>query len=158
MSGSENLTPKLFSTLGICSLLSFVDVFIAHLCRCVHCSALRCVHCSALSSPALSMCSLLSRVIPFKAYLSGWKDWNREKICSIRVLWETVRFQSLSILTQVLLNPDIPCICKQCRSRSADFWRSQLIWLCTVCYWICEFQKPGSSNLIGWKLEVGMAS
>ena len=38
-------------------------------------------------------------------------------------------------LTLVLLNPDIPCLCKQCRSRSFGFWRwSQLIWICTVCH------------------------
>ena len=43
-------------------------------------------------------------------------------------------------LTLVLLNPDIPCICKQCRSRSVGFWRrSQLIWICTVCQAVCEF-------------------
>ena len=38
------------------------------------------------------------------------------------------------LLTLVLLNPDIPCLCKQCRSRSVGFWRSQLIWSCTVCH------------------------
>ena len=32
----------------------------------------------------------------------------------------------LPTLTVVLLNPDMPCICKQCRSRSVGFWRSQL--------------------------------
>ena len=37
-------------------------------------------------------------------------------------------------LTLVLLNPDIPCLCKQCRSRSVGFFRSQLIWICTVCH------------------------
>ena len=26
-----------------------------------------------------------------------------------------------------------------CRSRSVGFWRSQLIWICTVCYSLCEF-------------------
>ena len=31
-------------------------------------------------------------------------------------------------LTLVLLNPDIPWLCKQCRSRSVGFFRSQLIW------------------------------
>ena len=41
---------------------------------------------------------------------------------------------SLIFLTLVLLNPDIPCLCKQCRSRSVGFWRSQLIWICTVCH------------------------
>ena len=41
--------------------------------------------------------------------------------------------QQKHILTLVLLNPDAPCLCKQCRSRSVAFWRSQLIWICTVC-------------------------
>ena len=37
-------------------------------------------------------------------------------------------------LTLVLLNPDIHCLCKQCRSRSVGFWRSQLIWIYIVCH------------------------
>ena len=37
-------------------------------------------------------------------------------------------------LTLVLLSPDMPCLYKQCRSRSVGFFRSQLIWICTVCY------------------------
>ena len=45
----------------------------------------------------------------------------------------------VQILTLVLLNPDIPCLCKQCRSRSVGFWRSQLIWIYTVCHSVCEF-------------------
>ena len=49
----------------------------------------------------------------------------------------TVTFRSS--LTLVMLNPDIPCLCKQCRSRSVGFWRSQLIWICTVCHKVCEF-------------------
>ena len=40
---------------------------------------------------------------------------------------------SLGISTLVLLNLDMPCLCKQCRSRSVCFFRSQLIWICTVC-------------------------
>ena len=43
------------------------------------------------------------------------------------------------MLTLFLLSPDIPCLCKQCRSRSVGFWRSQLIWICTVCQSECEF-------------------
>ena len=31
------------------------------------------------------------------------------------------------------------CLCKQCRSRSVGFWRSQLIWICTVCHKVFEF-------------------
>ena len=30
-------------------------------------------------------------------------------------------------------------LCKQCRSRSVGFFRSQLIWICTVCHLVCEF-------------------
>ena len=42
-----------------------------------------------------------------------------------------------SCLTLVLLNPDIPCLCKQCRSRSVGFWRrSQLIWICTAIKYV----------------------
>ena len=43
------------------------------------------------------------------------------------------------ILTLVLLDPDIPCLCKQCRSRSVGFWRSQLIRICTVSLQVCKF-------------------
>ena len=33
----------------------------------------------------------------------------------------------------------MPCLCKQCRSRSVGFFRSQQIWICTVCHLVCEF-------------------
>ena len=49
---------------------------------------------------------------------------------SVRCIEE---YSSTRLLTFVLLNPDIPCLCKQC------FWRSQLIWICTVCHYVCEF-------------------
>ena len=42
--------------------------------------------------------------------------------------------QSFHILTLVLPKLDILCLCKQCRSRSVGFWRSQLIWIRTVCH------------------------
>ena len=41
-------------------------------------------------------------------------------------------------LTLVLLTPDVP-YCKQCRFRSVGFFRSQLIWICTVYHYVCEF-------------------
>ena len=40
----------------------------------------------------------------------------------------------VSALTLILLNLDMPSLCKQCRSRSAGFFRSQLIWIYTVCH------------------------
>ena len=53
-------------------------------------------------------------------------------------------------LTLVMLNPDIPCLCKQCRSRSVGFWRSQLIWICTVCHSVCEFISTIWTKLFDW--------
>ena len=50
------------------------------------------------------------------------------------------------------------CLCKQCRSRSVGFFRSQLIWIYTVIKYVNLYPQPGSSNLIGWKLKVGVAS
>ena len=35
--------------------------------------------------------------------------------------------------------PGCTLFCKQRRSRSVGFWRSQLIWICTVCHSECEF-------------------
>ena len=52
-------------------------------------------------------------------------SWKKHLICS---------FGRYSISTLVLLNPDMSCLCKQCRSRSVGFSRSQLIWICTVCH------------------------
>ena len=57
------------------------------------------------------------------------------------------------LLTLVLLNPDMSCLCKQCRSRSVDLWRSQLIESALFAImWIYI------NNLIGWKLEMGVTS
>ena len=53
-------------------------------------------------------------------------------------------------LTLVLLNPDKPCFCKQWRSRSVGFWRSQLIWISTVCRSIYEFMSTIWIKLHDW--------
>ena len=57
---------------------------------------------------------------------------------------------SLCILTLVLLNPDIPCLCKQCRSRSVGFFRSQLIWICSVCHKVYEFIATNQIKQSDW--------
>ena len=49
-----------------------------------------------------------------------------------------------TFLRRIIFNPslakhDIPCLNKQCRSISIGFFRSQLIWICTVCHSVCEF-------------------
>ena len=51
-------------------------------------------------------------------------------------------------LIWIFINPSLvkhglPCLSKQWRPRSVgfwrSFWRSQLIWICTVCHSVCEF-------------------
>ena len=70
------------------------------------------------------------------------------------------KYYNNKLLTLVLLNLDMSCLFKQCRSRSAGFFRSQLIWICTVCPTVFDnlYKQPGSSDLIGWKLKVCVAS
>ena len=58
------------------------------------------------------------------------------------------------LATIVLLNPAIPCQCKQCRSRSVGFCRSQLIWICTVCHSVCEFTSTVWIKKSSW-LKIG---
>ena len=53
-------------------------------------------------------------------------------------------------LTLALLNPDISCFCKQCRSRSVGFWRSQLMWICTICHLLYEYISTISIKESEW--------
>ena len=110
----------------------------------------------------------LSRVSPFSTrkttyvtscllsstHIPSWKDvHSKRKDFALRA------FTVLYAITLVLLIPDIPCLCKQCRSRSVGFLRTN--WSGSTLFVIENvnlYQEPGSSNLIGWKLEVGMAS
>ena len=55
-----------------------------------------------------------------------WENWPYVKTQSVHLV------SVIRILTLVLLNLDMPCFCKQCRSRSVGFCRSKLIWLYTV--------------------------
>ena len=55
-------------------------------------------------------------------------------------------------LTLVLLNPDMPCLCKP--SEEANWSESALF----VIKYVNLYQQSGSSNLIGWKFEKGVAS
>ena len=65
-----------------------------------------------------------------------------------------------SLLILVLPNQDMPCLCKQCRSRSVGFFEeANWSWSALfVIQYVNMYQQPGSNNLTGWKLEVGVAS
>ena len=65
-----------------------------------------------------------------------------------------LHFWAASELTLVLLNPDISCFCKQCRSRSVGFWFGSALF---AFKYVNLYQQSGSSNLTGWKLEMGVA-
>ena len=60
-----------------------------------------------------------------------------------QTVWTLIRVYTVccspDILNLALLNQDMPRLCKQCRSRSVGFWRSQLIWICTVCHSVYKF-------------------
>ena len=59
---------------------------------------------------------------------------------------EWVQPKLLCNLTLVLLNPDISCICKQCRSRSVGFWRTDLNLHCLpLSLWIYS-NNPNQSH------------
>ena len=61
-------------------------------------------------------------------------------------------------LTLVLLNPDIHCLCSvdpdQLASEEANWYGPALF----AIQYLNLYQQPGSSKLISWKLEVGVAS
>ena len=63
-----------------------------------------------------------------------------------------------NMLTLVLLNPDIPCLCSvdpdQLASEEANWSGSALF----AIKYVNLKQQSSSSNLIDWKLEVGVAS
>ena len=68
-------------------------------------------------------------------------------------------------LTLVLLNLYMPYLCKQCKAKSTGFfdqlaseeanWSGSALF---VIMYVNLYQQPRLSNLIGWKLGVGMAS
>ena len=68
-------------------------------------------------------------------------------------------FWEENILTLVLLNADMPCIFKRwgpghLASEEANWSGSALF----VIQYMNLYQQAWSSNLIGWQLEVGVAS
>ena len=68
-----------------------------------------------------------------------WKllGWTGIQTCGLWVLSDTLLTGLWLIMLSInpsLAKHDMPCHSKQCRSRSVSFWRSQLIWICTVCH------------------------
>ena len=66
-----------------------------------------------------SICACLVLSVSSSSWCLGWAA-----ACDCGIPWTfilpflfRVEIRNLLILTLVLLNPDIPCLCKQCRSR-----------------------------------------
>ena len=71
--------------------------------------------------------------------------------------WHTL-YSMQHQLNPSLAEHDMPCLSKQCRSRSVGLeanWSESALF---VIKYVNIYQKHGSSNLIGLKLEVGMTS
>ena len=90
-----------------------------------------------------------------KSHLLGI-HWKSCSIATVFVIQGGAQFSLFCCLTLVLLSPDMPCLYKQCRSRSeeANWYGSALF----AIKYVNMYQQPGSSNLIGWKLIVVVAS
>ena len=63
-------------------------------------------------------------------------------------------WRSKKTINPSLNEHNMTCLSKQCRSRSVGWSGSGLF----VIKYVNFYQKPGSSYLTGWKLEVGVAS
>ena len=79
-------------------------------------------------------------ILEFLTFLSYFdKIWTKLHDLSRSFILD-IFFTSLALTgTLVLLSVDLPCLCKQCRSRLVGFWRSLLIWFCILSFsmWIC---------------------
>ena len=79
--------------------------------------------------------------------LGRWFTWN-VKTC---FLWKKKKNKKIKkmlsaavVIGALRVNPDpakpeYAHLCKKHRTRSVGFWRSQLIWICTVWHSVCEF-------------------
>ena len=72
---------------------------------------------------------------------------NNVNPCKPQLNYIKVGFRGSRLYRHVFV---MPCLCKQCRSRSVGFWRSQLIWICTVCHKKCEFVSTIWIKLFYW--------
>ena len=112
-------------------------------------------HLRANSKWAFALCTFRARwlktsLIPSQPWIMlppPTKIPSGEEINKITCLYHTV---CINVLTFVLLNPDILCLCKQCRFR----WKKQLIWICTVCHSVYELLRPSTpaSDYLPWQI------
>ena len=63
---------------------------------------------------------------------------NYTEISFVQIFWISQYSCETSVIqtNPSLAKHDMPCFSKQCRSRSVGFWRSQLIWICTVIKYV----------------------
>ena len=97
---------------------------------------------------------LLSRVMCNRYWLNeySWFHINadRERCCYCLInIQESLKYN----VNPSLAEHNMTCLSKQCRSRSVVFFRSQLIWICTVCLQICEFLSKTWIKWADW-LEI----
>ena len=75
-------------------------------------------------------CLMGPLVKPIISKTTFWETGKYSFVCELVAIqrWSVVMVYFWTLfLTFVMLIPDIPCLCKQYRSRSVGFWRCQLI-------------------------------
>ena len=88
-----------------------------------------------------------------------YKIFSLIKIKKIHITIETAQVRPIFFLTLVLLNPGMSCFANnvdpdQLASEEANWSGSALF----AIKYANLYQQSGLSNLIGWNLEIGMAS
>ena len=87
--------------------------------------------------------------------------WKKKWKCCLLQLWKLLSEFNLTLL---LLNMTCPVLANSVdpdQLASEENWSGSALFVISIWYiirYVNFYQNPGSSNLIGWKLEVGMAS
>ena len=141
---------KTDQTLGISSWFVFaahvfaglIWIFAGHICvigyvfsHCGQKTFLMKITCSCV---VFLMIGYICKVVVKMNLTRNWPYHGVHKISVTLPIFMSFVVSPLFVLTFVLLS-EMSCLCKQCRSRSVGFFRSQLIWICTVWHSVCKF-------------------
>ena len=77
----------------------------------------------------------------YRKLMVKWNSYKCSGSFSLPTFWDNGPTTAVSalIFNPCPTEPGYILFCKQCRSRSVGFWRSQLIWICTVHHQVCKF-------------------
>ena len=104
------------------------------------------------------MCFLII-VFTIYAHDSQWSMWHFEQIVNpVSTVGSTLNLVKIGqVVSERLFTNSCHGEPGYTLPLQTVLFRSQLIWICTVCYYVNLQQQSRSSNLIGRKLELAMA-